>query len=469
MDNKNVVIFDLETRSCSSLKREGPYKYSLDPTTRATCMVFKTANCKSVILDFENINKKFEDLNDGVREVWEQFIDDGYLFTAHNAGFDMAIYKNVLVNRLGWPDIPFRQFRCTAAKAAACALPRSLEGVGSALDLHIQKDKAGYIAMMKTCKPTKEYNDWVKAAAKVLKNGDFYSVEQQPPVFLEPKVAPEVFETLYRYCEIDVLTTERLNQTLPDLIPSEQEVWFLNQQINWRGIRADIPMVKKIVDIMEGESKTALKELDTLTMGLVTKAGARKSILDFLALEKIVLPDIRAKTVEDILKGGKLSPDMKRLLEIRKALSKTSTKKYQAFLDRAGQDSRIRDILLFHGASTGRDSGTGVQLQNLPRRLISQASVELLIEILEEAERPDIDWIKTLFGENLSIAFSALLRSMVIPSGGFELFVGDFAKIEVAVLWWLAENEAGLEILRSGRDPYKYQAAANTGKRYEEI
>ena len=78
------------------------------------------------------------------------------------------------------------------------------------------------------------------------------------------------------------------------------------------------------------------------------------------------------------------------------------------------------------------------------------------------------DLIRLLYGEP-SIVFSSLLRSMLIPSEGHELFVADFSKIEVAVLWWLSDNTPGLEILNSGKDPYKYQAAANTGKSYEEI
>ena len=79
-----------------------------------------------------------------------------------------------------------------------------------------------------------------------------------------------------------------------------------------------------------------------------------------------------------------------------------------------------------------------------------------------------VDWIKFFYGET-SFVFSSLLRSMIMASPGCELFVADFSKIEVAVLWWMAGNEPGLKILRDGLDPYKYMAAANTGKTYAEI
>lgn len=68
-----------------------------------------------------------------------------------------------------------------------------------------------------------------------------------------------------------------------------------------------------------------------------------------------------------------------------------------------------------------------------------------------------------------SIVFSSLIRSMVIPYPGCELFVADFAKIEVAVLWWLAENEPGLEILHQGEDPYIHLAMYVTVKSKSEI
>ena len=287
-------------------------------------------------------------------------------------------------------------------------------------------------------------------------------------MFLEYAHNPATWETLYTYCKIDVKTEELLDTTLPDLNASEQEIWFLNQKLNWRGLRIDIPTVTKIVAIMELESKAKLEELDTLTMGLVTKPGARKSILEFLALDDIILPDIRAKTVEDALRGGGLTEDMRRLLEIRKALSKTSTKKYQSFIARAGLDDRVRDILLYHGASTGRDTGTGIQPHNFPRGAI-KVSKERPYAAIENVIECDADMLRLLYGESLAILFSSILRNMILPSEGCELFVADFSKIEVAVLWWVADNKPGLLILNSGLDPYKYMAAANTSRAYEEI
>lgn len=478
------LTFDFETRSKSNLKKEGAFKYSLDPSTQPTCLAFKIHDEPKVyFLDFTAINRKWEDQPLTLILLWNRFIKDDWEFSAHNAFFERCIYENILVKRYGWPLIPARQYRCTAAKAAACALPRNLEGAGEAMKLTVQKDKRGYAAMMATCKPQKRYGDWNKmmSAIEDRHNKDFKLTPKQqkwidslknrtrPEVFITPESHPDIFQTLYTYCKIDVRSEEQLDLSLPDLIPQEQEIWHFNQLLNWRGLRIDIPTVKKIIDMMALESKKKLKELDILTMGLITKPGATKSIIEFLAMEGIELPNLRSKTVSDKLGDFDIDENVRRLLEIRKALSLTSTKKYQGMLDRAMPDHRVRDILLYHGASTGRDTGTGIQPHNFPRGLLKvnkdkpYAHVENVIECNK-------DMLELLYGEDsLAMLFSAILRNMIIPTEGSELFVADFSKIEVAVLWWLADNRPGLAILNSGKDPYKYMAAQNTGKRYEEI
>lgn len=465
---KRRATKDFETRSAAELKKVGAYKYSLHPSTQPTCLAVKIHDTgQKLFLTFDEINRPWAKVPQPFRFVWINLIKGGYEFSAHNSFFERCIYDNILVKRYGWPPIDPRKRRCTAAKAAACALPRALDGAGTAMKLRTQKDRMGYVAMMATCKPTKVWNAWQKWVSTRANESELLDLEE-PPKFLEPEAAPHIWKTLYQYCDIDVETEFELDEALPDLNPEEQEIWFLNQELNWRGLRVDVPTVKKIVDIMAEESKRKLKDLDRLTMGLVTKPGARNSIFDFLELEGVKLKDLRAKTVDDKLQGFDLSKDTRKLLELRKALSLTSTRKYQAFLHRAADDGRVRDILLYHGASTGRDTGTGVQPHNFPRGLIRidkrrpYAAVENVIEC-------DADMLRILYGNSLGILFSALLRNMIIPSEGWELFVADFSRIEVAVLWWLAGNLPGLKILRAGIDPYMYQAAANLGCSHLEI
>lgn len=479
---KKRVTMDFETQAEVNLKKTGAYKYSLHHLTKATCLAFKILGEPTVyFLDYHTINTPFKKLDPKIQKLWFRLIDEGYLFSAHNAFFERCIYTNILAKRLGWPKIPPRRFRCTAAKAAACALPRSLENAGAALKLSVQKDKRGYAAMVATMQPTRAYNNWLKTFARIqerlrlgktLQTRDINwwdaNADNKPPKFRTPQSDPDVFAILYRYCKTDVLAEELLDKSLPDLIPEEQEIWFHNQMLNWRGLPVDVKTSKKIVQIMEVETTIRKGELDELTAGLVQKPGSLKSILEFLEIEGVKLPNLKKQTVEEQLESFMLEDRTRRLLELRKALSLTSTKKYQSFLTRACEDSRVRDITLFHGAHTGRDTGTGVQPHNFPRGLMKidwrdpYETVNLVIE-------SDHQWLTFLYGDTLPIVFSSILRNMIMPDPGNELFVADFSKIEVAVLWWLAGNEDGLDILRSGKDPYIYQAAKNTGKTYAEI
>lgn len=467
---KRRVVFDFETRSCSDLRKEGAYKYSLDPTTQPTCLAVKFVGVPNqMFLTLKEVNSPWRKVPEGFRYHWQKCIEDDYEFTAHNAFFERCIYENILVKRYGWPVIPDVQYRCTAAKAASCALPRNLEGAGAAMNLSVQKDKRGYAAMMATCKPTRAWTAWLKSSDKIIRNtrpNHLAGIDKPPKIFLEPEDAPEVWNTLYEYCKIDVKAEEALDNALPDLSPEEQEIWHLNQELNWRGLRVDVPTIKKIVGIMDVESKKKLKELDSLTMGLVTKPNSVKSIMAFLEIEKVKLPNLRKQTVEDKLNDFDLSKDSHKLLELRKALSLTSTRKYQSFLARSNADERVRDIVLYHGASTGRDTGTGVQPHNFPRGLI-KTDKSRPYSLVENVIECDHEMLSILYGDSLNLVFSAILRNMIIPTEGRELFVGDFAKIEVAVLWWLSNNIPGLKVLRSGKDPYIYMAAANTGRAYE--
>ena len=470
---KKRVTLDFETRGLLELKKTGAFKYSQHPLTRPTCLSFKLhAKPTIYLISFEQIALPWRRQMSGLRAVWEHMLEEEYQFSAHNAFFERAIYTNILVERFDWPEIPVKSWRCTAAKAAACALPRALGGAGEAMKLRVQKDFAGYHAMMATCKPTKQWRAWRAALDKVTEGASRLSKKtielaesEEPAMFLEPDTAPEVFAKLYHYCKIDVGSEEELDDALPDLNEEEQEIWHLNQELNWRGLRVDVDTAHKIVVMMGQESKKKLKELDKLTMGLVTKPGARKSILEFLELEGVELPNLQAKTVEDKLQGFELSSDMHRLLEIRKALTMSSTKKYQTMLDRACEDGRVRDILLYHGASTGRDSGIGLQPHNFPKGII-KVDKERPYAAVENVVTCSPSMLRLLYGESLAMLFSSILRNMILPSEGYELFVGDFSMIEVAVCWWLADNKPGLKILRAGLDPYLYMAASNTGKNY---
>jgi DNA polymerase len=66
---------------------------------------------------------------------------------------------------------------------------------------------------------------------------------------------------------------------------------------------------------------------------------------------------LRKDDVEDLLTDPDLPADVRRVLEIRQALGKTSVKKYQTMIDIAGHDDGARGIMQFYGGHTGRWAG----------------------------------------------------------------------------------------------------------------
>ena len=453
------ITIDFETRSRANLKKIGAHEYSMDSSTIATCMGFKiVGNPKISLLDFYTMQKPWAKLSDNFRFNWTLWCQDpDFIFSAHNAFFEQSIYKNVLVNRLRWPGIAPHKWRCTAAKAAAVAIPRNLADAGAVMKLTTQKDYEGHRVMMKLCKPTAAFTKWKKECDKFLnKDRDVPEeiLESKPDEFWTPETAPEDYAILYKYCKIDVLTEEKLDESLPDLSPFEQKLWLLDQKINLRGVAVDMPAVDKIASVMKSESKVLGKELDILTMGLVSSGNARDAILDFLTLEGLELPDLKAKTVDDFLANGKATGDAKILLEIRRALSKASTAKYQKFQGCAASDGRVRDLFLYCAASTKRWGGKNVQPQNFPRGIIKDID-----EAIHRIKTCSLEDLKMLYGENLMPLFSSVLRGMFIASPGKELFVEDLNAIETRVLWWLADHKEGLKIFYDGRDPYREMAA----------
>ena len=84
------------------------------------------------------------------------------------------------------------------------------------------------------------------------------------------------------------------------------------------------------------------------------------------------VPDLKKETVKTLLDGELKSEKVRRILEIRQELGKTSNKKYTAIQNCVCEDGRVRGLLQFYGANrTGRWAGRLVQVQNLPRTYIS--------------------------------------------------------------------------------------------------
>lgn len=408
---------DFETRSEVDLLKSNASVYARHPSTIILCAVIKRNGKK---MGFTNFAKQ--------RESILKFIE-GSILVAHNAQFEELLWEFYLHRRLGYPQMPPNAWKCTMAKVLAHGLPRSLEKAGDALNLIIVKDMAGKKHMLQMCKP----------------NGSN---------------KPEDMKRLVEYCAQDVDVTEEIDKLIPDLSPDEQRVWELDQEINFRGVKIDLPLVNHIQSILEVEKEELLVQFREATNGVVDSPTLRQQFKDWLSGNGLDLPDLTAKTVDGIDLGA-LGGNLRNAVEIRKTLSKTSNAKYDRITNEVDRDGRMRCNLIYHAASTGRWGGTGAQLQNLPRPRIN---VDLALTYLDRA---DFMWPE-VFG-SCADAAKSLVRSTITPEKGKVLIGADFSGIEARVTPWLAGQEETLDIFRlfdAGRGPdiYCYQASSIYGR-----
>jgi len=416
-----TLYIDFETRSHCDLKKHGAWNYSIDPSTEVLCMAWK--------IDDGPINLWTRDMP--FPYVVAKHVKAGGLVEAHNAFFEYVIWHHVLKLH----KIPIKQWRCSAALAASRGLPRSLAGAATAAGLSVEKDREGYLLMLKMCKPRKP-------------------TKNNPAEWHE---TPEDLERLGQYCIQDVRTEYELSKKLGHLSDFEQRVWHLDLKINTRGVQCNVEACKAAVEILDELAEQGKREIEDLTQGAVKSPAQVVKLCDWMQGQGVDIPSLAKDVVSEYL-GTDLPVKVRTALEIRQRNSKASTKKYQAMIDRAASDGRIRSLLLYWGAHTGRWAGSGIQVQNFPKGKLSAETAESLLPAILGR---DIEFLSALGdpGELLS----SCLRSMLVSKPGYRLIGADYASIEARVLLWLAGDERGLQIFRRGDDIYVDMAAGIYG------
>jgi len=413
-----LISLDFETRSVCNLKKAGAWKYSRHDTTEPLCLQWA--------------------MDDHEIELWQSghrmpnslsfaLEDPDCLVEAHNVEFERAIWENIMVARFGWSSIFPWQWRCTAARAAAYGLPRSLDDVGVALNLEHKKDQSGKRIMMKLARPKKT------------KDGSLAWHDK-----------PEEFKTLYEYCKGDVECERELSHTIPQLPPRELKIWQLDQKVNHRGVRVDVNAVDAALDFLKLQQVKDTARLADLTCGEIKSLGQVAKIRDFIyGKYKIKLPNMTKETVAAALNQG-VPADVRGVLELRQNGAKSSVKKFEAIKTVVDSDDRLRGLLLYYGASTGRWAGKLVQPQNLKRNKIGW-ELSLFFSLLKKM---DPTLLSFCYPDDAMEKLSQCVRGLFIPSDDCTFYGGDFSAIEARVMMWLADEKKALRMYREGIDLY---------------
>lgn len=434
----NEAHLDFESRSELSIRYVSAYDYANHPSTSIFCAVYKINDQEAKLWIPERAPIP--------NELWECFKHG--IIVAQNATFERAMirfcitrYDTLTLEQKKWlAEIEPSQFRCTAAKAAACSLPRSLEMASKALGLSTQKDMVGNKLIQKYCKPRKPS-------------------KKNPKLWWDD---PKDLRRIYQYCFTDVQCEYEIDQELPDLTPQEQKVWELDQKINDRGILIDIPTVKIILKMISEEMiniRAGVRRLSHDTIGEVTQ---RAKMLKWLNAEGANLPNLKAPTIRDKLLQPNLPPQIRLMLEYRQGGSRTSTAKYLSMVRNVSSDNRARELLLYGGATpTMRWAGKRIQPHNFPRPTIKNFNSDEAIELIKSG---GVKAIRAKYGKNRVMdVLVSCVRGMLIASLGKELFCADFAAIEARIAFWVANHVEGIKAFKENRKLYEEMASEAFG------
>ena len=419
------LSIDLETRSSVDIGKSGVYRYTEAEDFAILLFGYSVDGGAVEVIDLASGEQI-------PQEILDVLSDDRVIKWAFNANFERVCLSQYLSNR-GMLLNPFhdkhplstecahflspRSWRCTMVWSAYMGLPLSLAAVGRVLGLEEQKMTEG------------------KALIR------YFST----PPFHEPTGAKlELFKSYNRRdVEVEMAIQQRIfKYPVP---PSVWEEYVLDQEINDRGIRLDMPFVENAVKIDALTKEKLTDRLKTLT-GLENpnsvvqmKAWLKERGVETESLDKKAMAALLAN----------VPAPLKEVLELRQQLAKSSVKKYQAMQNTVCADSRARGMFQFYGANrTGRFSGRHIQLQNLPQNHLTD--LECARDLVRQGNYAALEMLY----DSVPDVLSQLIRTAFIPKEGRKFIVADFSAIEARVLSWLAKERWRMDVFADDGDIY---------------
>lgn len=418
------LSIDIETRSSIEIGKAGLYRYAQSPGFEIILFAYQMDDAPVEIVDLAQGERIPEWIVEALQSA-------GFIKHAYNAAFEWYC-----LNRAGYRT-PLAQWRCTMAHGLYCGYPGGLDAIGKAIGLPQDRQKlATGKALIRyfcvPCKPTKN-------------NGN--------RTWNLPKHAPEKWELFKEYCKQDVTAENSILRRLEQFpMPKEEErLWQMDVRMNAFGVRVDEELTDGALYIDERSRQDLMGEAMGITG--IDNPNSTVQLMEWLEKNGTETDNLRKATVTDLL-AGQPADNVKRMLEIRQQLGKTSIKKYEAIRKAKGEDGRVRGLTQYYGANrTGRWAGRLVQMQNLPRNYIGT-----LDEARKLVEQKNYEGLRLIYG-NVPDTLSQLIRTAFIPSEGNKFVVADFSAIEARVIAWLAGEQWVNEVFATHGKIYEATAS----------
>ena len=442
MEPKEELFIDFETYSGVELKRSNVYRYSEVPSFRAIMGQHALGDAPVTVLEEGAL---YDSRCREMVALREMVLDPEVLKVAHNAGFDRIVASTLVRPTNGARYLHPAHWHDTMSVAMSQGLPANLEALARVLGGE-QKDTAGTRLINLFSKPVK--------GRRVM-----------------PQERPEDWEAFRRYGSQDVEALRTVHRRLGGFQTVQERVLYtVDQLVNDRGIRADLALARKAVAAAEANRAAALEQMRALTG--VDNPNSTEQLHTWLRAHGLRLDDMTADTIEETLEDQSLDPVIREVLELRQIVALVAAQKYQAIVRGISADGRLRGQFRFLGAHTGRWSGRGVQLQNLPRLTLKPEALEdagITPEAAKEMEDEEVQAITDAYTrvvlQGLALGrgatpheLKALVRPMFVgpltEEDPTRLGISDYAAIEARAIAWEAGEEWALEAFRAGRDIY---------------
>lgn len=429
----DVLNIDIETYSSIDIGKSGLYKYAQSNDFEILLFAYSLNGSEVKVIDLA----QGETVPD---EIIKRLSDNETELRAYNANFEWYC-----LNRAGFKT-NLEQWKCTMIHAYYAGFPGGLGKVGKALGFEEdkKKDMSGKALIRYFSVPCKA----TRANGGRTRNLPYHDLDK--------------WNLFVEYNRQDVVAEMAIMNKLKSVkVPeNEWEQWQMDIRMNERGIAIDTDLVNSSLWISEYWNEKLMDEARDIT-GL-DNPNSTSQLLEWLKSQDVKVENLQKATVEKLIK--EVTGKIKRVLEIRKELSKTSTKKYVAMKAALGEQNRVRGLLQFYGANrTGRWAGRLVQVQNLPRNYIQNLS-----GTREVVKRKDVATLEILYG-NIPDTLSQLIRTAFIPEEGKKFVIADFSAIEARVIAWLAGERWRSEVFKTHGKIYEASASQMFGVPIEKI
>lgn len=434
---------DLETFSSVDIKKAGLYKYVQSPDFQVLLLAYALDDQPVRVIDLMELEEHPVMSRQELQNVLNALSRPDIIKYAYNAAFEWYC-----LSKYTGQQMPLDQWRCTMVHGLYCGYPAGLAAVGEALGLGADKRKMWQgSSLIRTfcvpCKPTKTNGGRTRTL---------------------PGHEPEKWQLFKRYCGQDVETEREVERRLsPWPVPKrEWKLWQLDMAMNALGVQVDRDMVNGAITCGNEITQSLMQEAVALS-GIdnpKSVAQLKKWLEDETGEE---MTDLSKEAVSAMVKTT-TDDTVRRVLEIRQELGKTSVKKYDAMAAAMGGDDRVRGLLQFYGANrTGRWAGRLVQVQNLPRNYL--ATLDFARELVQGRK---LEAMRLCYG-NVPDTLSQLIRTAFIPAEGHTFVVADFSAIEARVIAWLAQEQWRMDVFATHGKIYEASASAMFGVPLEKI